>query len=374
MLYKSCCILLVMLGFVNCSDDASMTSTDTNNEINETPSPPLTPLDTISYFPPIASGEWASVALTQLGWNSDAEQPLHDFLEESATKAFILLYDGRMVIEWYFDDHTQNTNWYWASAAKTLTAFTMGVAQAEGLLDIEEATTLYLGQGWTTATAAEENEITIRNQLTMTTGLNNIHFDCTDPECLTYVADPGTRWAYHNAPYTLLQEVVAQASGMEWSTYFKQNVRDRLGMDGFWLSTNTYNNVYFSTARSMARFGLLNLNQGIWQDTPILTDRTYQAEMINTSQDLNQSYGYLWWLNGKSSYHLPDTQLEISGSLIPNAPTDTFMGLGRDDQKLYVVPSQKLVVVRMGEAAGTDTLGPSSYDNILWERLNALIN
>ena len=96
--------------------------------------------------------------------------------------------------------------------------------------------------------------------------------------------------------------------------------------------------------------------------------------MKNTSQNMNQAYGYLWWLNGKSSYRAPGLHTEFQGELIPNAPSDTYAGLGKNDQKLYIVPSQGLVIVRMGDDAGENLLGPSSFDNALWEKLNDFIN
>jgi CubicO group peptidase (beta-lactamase class C family) len=144
-------------------------------------------------------------------------------------------------------------------------------------------------------------------------------------------------------------------------------------MNGFWISTNGLNNVYFSNARSMARFGLLNLNNGIWDDTPILSDDTFKTAMRNSSQDLNQSYGYLWWLNGKESYMVPGSRIVSPGYLIPNAPASTYAGLGKNDQKLYLVPDQNLVVIRLGNDAGEDKAGPSSFDNELWGRLKELI-
>ncbi len=326
------------------------------------------------YFPPVQSTEWETVSITQLGWNESAEQDVFDFLEEKDTKAFIILKDGKIAIEWYFGDHTQNTSWYWASAGKTLTAFTVGLAQEESFLNINDKTSDYLGQAWTSLPLEKENLITIWHQLTMTSGMNDIQFDCVTPGCLTYLADAGTRWAYHNGPYTLLQSIVANASEMEWEDYFNSRLRDNIGMDGFWFSTNDLNNVFFSTARSMARFGLLNLNNGSWDGETILGDSTYRTAMKNTSQNLNKSYGYLWWLNGKQSYRAPVLQTEFQGELISNAPADTYAGLGKNDQKLYIIPSQGLVIVRMGEDSGEDLLGPSSFDNELWEKLNAYIN
>ncbi|MEM9363148.1 MAG: serine hydrolase [Bacteroidota bacterium] len=356
-------ILICLLG-ISCSSDSSDSDTP-NNEL-----PDITNL----YFPPVQSVDWETVSASQLGWNSESEEDLRDFLDEKNTKAFIITKGGRIVVEWYFDDHTQNTSWYWASAGKTLTAFTVGISQEEGFLDIDDKSSNYLGEGWTSTPSEKENQITVWHQLTMTSGMNALQFDCVTPECLTFIADAGTRWAYHNGPYTLLQSVVSNATGMDWSAYFNEKLRDKIGMDGFWLSTNNLNNVYFSTARSMARFGILNLNNGVWDGAIILGDNTYKSEMINTSQNLNRSYGYLWWLNGKDSYRTPALQTEFPSELIPNAPDDTFAGLGRDDQKLYVVPSMELVIVRMGEDAGEALLGPSSFDNELWQYLNAYIN
>ncbi len=322
------------------------------------------------YFPPLQSPEWETTSPEALGWNTTIEEDLKNYLEEHGTKAFLILKDGRLVSEWYFGDHTQNTNWYWASAGKTLTALTVGIAQEQGFLNIEDKTSDYLGLGWTSADLEKENLITITNQLTMTAGLNDIFFDCKTPDCLQYVADAGSRWAYHNGPYTLLQDVIANATETEWSSYFNTVIRDRIGMDGFWFSSNGLNNVYFSTARSMARFGLLNLNRGVWDGTAILDTESFHDQMVSSSQQLNPSYGFLWWLNGKSSHRLPGTQLQFSGALVPNAPVDLYSGLGRDDQKLYIVPSQNLVIVRMGENAGEPVFALSSFDNDLWERLN----
>ena len=143
-------------------------------------------------------------------------------------------------------------------------------------------------------------------------------------------------------------------------------------MNGAWMPYGNMN-VYWSTTRSMARFGLMMYAIGKWNDTQIVPE-SFVNEATNTSQDINKAYGYLWWLNGKTSYHLPQTQLEFSGELIPNAPADMFAALGKNDQKIYIVPSKKLVIIRMGEAADTLNFGLSDFDNFLWQKINALIN
>lgn len=209
----------------------------------------------------------------------------------------------------------------------------------------------------------------------MTTGLDDgvADPDCTLPGCLVYKADAGTRWAYHNATYTLLDSVIEKASGLTFNAYFQQKIRNKIGMNGLWIKSPHSNNVYYSNARSMARFGLLMLNKGTWDGIPILADTSYFNSQINTSQNLNLSYGYLTWLNGKASSMLPQTQIVFPVSIIPNAPADLYAALGKNDQKVYVVPSQKLVVIRMGNSAGGVNLAGDDFDNTLWGKLKTII-
>ncbi len=325
------------------------------------------------YFPP-NTGAWETASPASLSWNISALSNTYDFLEQKHTKAFIILYNGRIVAEKYFGSFTADSIWYWASAGKTLTAMLVGIAQKEGLLNIGEPASKYLGVGWTSLTTAQEQQITIRHLLTMTTGLDDGVPDnhCTLPACLQYKAAPGKRWAYHNAPYTLLEKVVEKASGKTYNVYFQEKIRNPIGMNGFWVK-NGWNNVYFSNARSMARYGLLMLANAKWNNAAILNDEAFFNDMINTSQNINLSYGYLTWLNGKASHMLPTVQFAFTGSMVPNAPADMYAALGRDDQKIYVVPSKKLVIIRMGESAGNVQLAVSSFDNELWGYLKQVM-
>jgi archaellum component FlaF (FlaF/FlaG flagellin family) len=113
--------------------------------------------------------------------------------------------------------------------------------------------------------------------------------------------------------------------------------------------------------------------KGKWNSTQILNEN-YLSAATNTSQNINKAYGYLWWLNGKQSYHLPQTQIEFNGTLIPNAPADMYAALGKNDQKIYVVPSKKLVIIRMGDSADSVNFGLSDFDNALWGKISELIN
>ena len=327
------------------------------------------------YFPPTTSTEWETASPTDLGWNLIEFNSLSTYLQSKNTKAFIILKNGKIVTERYFGTFTRDSMWYWASAGKTVTCLLIGIAQQEGKLNIQLPTSQYLGNGWTSAPQNKEQLITIKNQLSMTTGLDDevMDADCTLPACLQYKADAGTRWAYHNAAYTLLDKVLENATGSTFNQYYQNKLRDPIGMNGLWIKSVNSNNVLYTNARSMARFGLLLLNKGKWNNTAILDDQSYFNSMVTTSQNLNLSYGYLTWLNGKSSSMVPGFQTVFPVQLIPNAPSDLYAALGKNDQKVYVVPSQNLVIIRMGNAAGTPQFAVSGFDNELWGKLKLII-
>ncbi|MBL7923298.1 MAG: serine hydrolase [Bacteroidia bacterium] len=332
---------------------------------------PLTVRSQNLYFPPLTGNAWDTLSPASLGWCQDEIDSLIAYLDTKNTKAFLLLKDGKIVIEQYFGTFTVDSAWYWASAGKTLTAFTLGIAQQEGLLSIQDTSAQYLGAGWTACPPLKEEKITIRNQLTMTTGLDDgvpDHY-CTLDTCLQYLADAGTRWAYHNGPYTLLDSVIESASGQPLNSYFNQKVKALTGMTGAFFPSG-YNNVFVSKPRSMARFGLLMLNEGNWNGTQVMTDTAYFQQMISTSQNFNLSYGYLWWLNGKPSFMAPGLQFAFPGPLNTHAPADMYAALGKDGQMLNVVPSLNLVYVRMGDAPGVGEV-PLNFNDSIWAKLNA---
>ena len=142
-------------------------------------------------------------------------------------------------------------------------------------------------------------------------------------------------------------------------------------MTGLYLKIGN-DNVNFSTPRSMARFGLLLLNKGKWDVTPVLSDTGYARQMVNTSQNINPSYGYLTWLNGKTALMVPTSQVVLPTSLSPQAPADMFAALGKNGQLINVVPSQGLVFIRMGDNPD-NSLVPFTYNNEVWKRLNLVI-
>lgn len=324
------------------------------------------------YFPPTTGNNWDTIAPATLGWCDNRVDSLYDYLQQRNTKAFIVLKDGKIVLERYFGTFQRDSIHLWASMGKSLTATLVGIAQQENLLSISDSVSNILGSGWTSATTTQEQAITVRHLLTMSSGLNDApNLPCDNlsdtATCLQYLAPAGTRWAYHTGAYYKLHNVVETVSGQTFNGFTNTRIENQIGMSGIW-----FNGTYFSKPRDVARFGILTLNKGVWATDTILHDTAYYNRMTNTSQTNNRSYGYLWWLNGKPSFMAPGLQTVFPISLMPDAPADMFCALGKYDQKLYIVPSQNLIVVRMGNSAYNDANAASPFDNELWQEINKL--
>ena len=165
----------------------------------------------------------------------------------------IVLHRGKIVKEQYWNGWTTATKYALNSAGKSIVGTLVGIAQQDGIVNINSKTSTYLGVGWTSLPLVKENLITVKNQLTMTTGLEDAVTDdnCTTPACLIYKADAGTRWAYHNAPYRLLQDLLANASGKPFAQYANEKLMNKIGINGaIWLNYTMY-----CTTRDAAKFG-----------------------------------------------------------------------------------------------------------------------
>ena len=353
---KNLTFLLLLLSIIGCKKDNAVA---------------LTPTDGM-YFPLNTDNVWETKTVAALGWKQAALPSLKTYLAQKNTRSFMILVNGRIVMEEYFNGHSATATWQWNSAGKTLVAATTGIARQEGLLNINNKVSQYLNVGWTSEPILKENLITTRHLLTMTSGINDANEFITKAN-LTYLADAGSRWSYHNV-FQKLMDVVAEAGKQDFETYFNAKLKTKIGMEGFWNNGLIFK-IYNSNTRSMARFGLLALNKGKWKNETIVNEPFF-LESINTSQNINPSYGYLWWLNGKSTYMVPGRQTVFNTNLVSNAPSDMYAAMGASDQRIYVVPGKNMVIVRMGEASdpGNPNFAVSGFDNELWLKINAVIN
>ncbi len=315
------------------------------------------------YWPTAAADGWETVTPEAAGWDRAKLEEALSFAEASASTAFIVLVDGRILAERYWQGWDVHSHAQIFSAAKSFTSILIGIAQERGLLRITDAVTAHLGAGWSKAPAALEATITIEHLLTMTSGLD---------DDLAELGAPGQKWYYSTGAYLELGYVLEKVTG-DRDAFTRDVLFSKIGtQDSAWMPGGAgLGQTIDASARDMARFGLMALRGGRWATGDVIGDKAYLAAATSTATSLNLAYGRLFWLNGKASYVEPPEK-PGQGSLIPAAPADLFAALGKADKKIYVVPSRHWVVVRHGESAGPRaSLASSTFDNELWQKLVA---
>ena len=328
------------------------------------------------YFPPIDE-PWETVDPAEAGWDAERLEAALALAGKRNSTGVVILHRGRILAErhWTLDSpsrrhvngsHGRDTAGGAledvASVQKSVVAVLVGLAQGRGLLTLDDPVTDHAGR-WTEATEEQERAVTIRHLMAMTTGLT---------PALEYDAAPGSRWLYNTPAYHHLLRIVAAAAGLDRNEVTREWLTGRLGMgDSRWeprpWADSAIATGFATTARDLARFGLLILAGGTWDGGTVIADTEYLAEMLGPSQPLNPSYGLLWWTNGQTSsmsWAIPP--VTTAGTLIPAAPDDLVAAQGARDRKLYVVPSLDLVVSRLGDNGSLDG---SSFNDAFWARL-----
>lgn len=331
------------------------------------------------YFPPRDRDTWELVSAGEVDWDPGLLEAVIEFAGASHSTGFIILHQGRILAERYWAPGGGGVPADVASAQKSVTSALIGIARQDGLLDLDQPSSVLLGEGWSGVSREREDRIMLRHHLSMTTGLT---------EDLAFEAEPGTTWAYNNRTYHILKDGLRRVTGRPLDEWSREVLWEPTGMrNTSWVTRvpppGVPRNVFafgpesapfsalVTTVRDMARFGLLMANGGKWDGLPVVADGQYVAASVTSSQSLNAAYGYLWWVNTPGPFVLPIRQAVPAGPFIPAAPGDLFCALGFGDQKIYVSPSLGLVIARQGQPAGEPGAARSGFDQQLWAKLMA---
>jgi CubicO group peptidase (beta-lactamase class C family) len=273
------------------------------------------------------------------------------------TRAVVVVYDGQLVGEQYapgFDRHTVMLGW---SISKSLTSALIGILVKEGKLQLDAPAPVPEWKG------TDKANITLKHLLQQTSGLD-FEEDYANPSEVTnmlfkegdmaaYTAKlplkhaPGTTFYYSSGNTNILSRIIRHTVGeTAYPSFPYKALFHKIGMYSALLepdASGTFigSSYSYATARDFARFGLLYLNKGVWNGTPLLPAYWVEQSITPASADTLQQYGYQFWLNGIDAAH-------PSQRLYPDVPADMFYASGYGGQHIYIIPSRKLVVVRMG--------------------------
>lgn len=268
------------------------------------------------------------------------------------TRAIVVLKDGKLVAERYADGFSATVPQLGWSITKSVTNLLVGRLVHEGSVSLDDD---HLRPEWKDQRAT----ITVRQLLQMTSGL---HWDetyslgtpitkmlYTEPDMGAYAASqeldhaPGTYLQYSSGSTTLLCSVLAKDRG--GADFPRRTLFAQLGLASAVLEpdasgTPVCSSYMWATPRDWAAIGQFALADGVWGGTRLLPEGWIAESTRAVAAEKNEDPGYAtgWWANTRAD-----------GTLFaPEIPADAFFGQGHDGQWLMVVPSEKLVVVRLG--------------------------
>lgn len=264
----------------------------------------------------------------------------------SKTIGVVIVYRGRIIGERYapdWDMHTQYRIW---SAAKSLTSALVGIMVGDGKLATAQAAPI---PEWHDD---PRGKITIGHLLEMSSGLRSLGSltleaywggidTAADAVASTLEEAPGTRWKYSNYDTLLLMHCIKQVLGNaeEYLTLPRRALFNKIGMRHTYPEIDSYGNYVLSsqvytTPRDLARFGLLYINDGVWNGERILPEGwvEYTVRPTPAKKPGGRGYGAQFWL-----YNADE-----------RVPPDTFSASGSRGQYSTIVPSRYVVVARMG--------------------------
>ncbi|HKR77971.1 MAG TPA: serine hydrolase [Rhodanobacter sp.] len=278
------------------------------------------------------------------------------------TKAVVVLHDGRLIAERYAPGYGPDTPIWAHSLTKSLTHALIGILVRDGRLQLNQPAPIPAWQ----SPGNPHHAITVDQLLRMDSGLP---FDETDGvvnpltrmvflerDMAGYAArtplayTPGTTWAYGNLDYVLLGRIVTDAAGgsaVDAERFARRELFAPLGMAHTVIQTDADGTLVgsggsYGTARDFARFGQLYLDDGVADGKRILPEGWVA---YSRSQTLDTGYGAGFWLNIKHDTRVPVWNAPWG---MPQLPKDMYYARGAFGQYVVIVPSEKLVVVRMG--------------------------
>ncbi len=289
---------------------------------------------------------------------------LNELLETNDTIAFLVVNDGAVLYERYYQGHGAGSLSQLFSMTKSFTSALIGMAIEDGLIEgVDQPITDFVPE----LTMNGFGEVTFRHLLTMTSGSSYQENDNPFAEhvILNFTPDlereilqfsmerePGELFRYKSGDNALLGLALDRALAPETITdYTQRRLWDPLGMEdrGVWTIDHEGDGLektwccLATSARDIAKFGLLALKDGIWEGQQIIP-----AAWIKASTRQGQvpeevwpadfakigwwNYGYQWWLASEED--------------------GDFFALGKDGQFLYVNPAKNVLIVRLGWSSG----------------------
>lgn len=287
--------------------------------------------------------------------SADQFRAAYDYSESTGGDALLVMHNGEIIYEAYGDDYSADEPHLLASGSKSFSCSLAVAAIEDGLLEGFDQPIVDVIPEFDD-TNADKAAITLRDVLSLSSGLEtpaelsrgvqNVDLYARAIE-IDPIAEPGEDFIYGAINYHIFGEMLNRAlaeSGESLLDYLDRRILDPIGSTvNFWV-TDVIGNPQLAggalmTADDWGRYGQLILQRGMWEGEQLL-DETLLAECFLPS-DANLGYGMTWWLNYSGVEYATELGVSAGETDVP-----FVMAAGAGNQRLYIVPSRNVVVVR----------------------------
>ena len=266
------------------------------------------------------------------------------------TRSVIVIYKDKIIAEKYDTGFNKDSKILGWSMTKSITATMFGILQKQKKIDINKPAPIV---EWAND---ERAKTTINDLLHMNSGLEweedytkisdvtqmlFLDADMTKSQIdKPLVGKPNATWNYSSGTSNLLSGILRKQfkTHQEYLDFWYTALIDKIGMSSMLVETDMAGNYVgssysWATTRDWAKFGLLYLHKGNWNGEQLF-DENWAKYVATPTNGSNGDYGGHFWLN--------------AGGYYPDAPRDLYSANGYQGQRVFILPSHDLVIVRMG--------------------------
>lgn len=315
--------------------------------------------------------EWTHVeSLESIGWSTAKLTKAQAYAQRIGSAAVMVINNGVVVASWGDMAH----KYFCHSMRKSLMSALYGIYAADGKIDLS-ATLQQLGIDDRTSLTEAEMTATVKDLLSARSGVyleaagEAASMKAMRPARGSHA--PGTFWYYNNWDFNALGTIFDQLSGeRNIYTAFDKRIANPIGMEDYDSEELHYSYEPYSrhpyygfrlSARDAARFGLLFLRNGRWEENQVVpADWVRESTTAHSNISPQSGYGYMWWL-GEGEGGFPNVD-EGPGS---------YYASGAGGQNIIVMPARHLVVVHLVDTDAGMSVSEANIGTLLWMILDA---
>ena len=286
------------------------------------------------------------------------------------TRSVLVYHKNRIIGEKYAEGFNENSKILGWSMTKSIVSTLYGILEYKGELNLNHSAPIDAWQ------QDERKNITINHLLRMQSGLawEEDYTKISDVTKMLFldadmtasqankkaIAAPTKIWNYSSGTTNLLSGILRKQfdNYQDYLDFPYRALIDKIGMNSMLLEADMEGNYVgssyaWATTRDWAKFGILYLNKGNWNGEQLF-DEKWINYITTPTEHSDGTYGAHFWLNANGKY--------------PNVPRDMYSANGFQGQRVYIIPSKDLVIVRMGLAEDPEF----DFNSFLNEILSAI--